>query len=121
MTIGEVARKSGLRASAIRYYERLGLLPQPLRESGQRRYDGEVLDRLAVVRFARHVGFTIAELKVLLDGLEARPPSERWRVMARNKIAQLDAFTAQGKNLRSKLRKTLLHKCPKLAERGRAL
>src|SRR6266699_3609691 len=77
MSIGEVARKMGLRSSAIRYYERLGLIPKAPRLSGRRCYDDRVLERLAMVRFAKHVGFSIAEIKVLLRGVEGRPPPER--------------------------------------------
>ena len=73
MSIGEVARKMGLRSSAIRYYERLGLIPKAPRLSGRRRYDERVLERLAMVRFAKHVGFSIAEIKVLLRGVDGRP------------------------------------------------
>jgi DNA-binding transcriptional MerR regulator len=79
MSIGEVARKMGLRSSAIRYYEKLGLIPKAPRLSGRRRYDERVLERLAMVRFAKHVGFSIAEIKVLLRGVDGRPPPERWR------------------------------------------
>ena len=78
MSIGEVAKKMGLRSSAIRYYERLGLIPKAPRLSGRRRYDDRVLERLAMVRFAKHVGFSIAEIKVLLRGVDGRPPPERW-------------------------------------------
>src|SRR5262245_41454026 len=65
MSIGEVARKMGLRSSAIRYYEKLGLIPKAPRLSGRRRYDERVLERLAMVRFAKHVGFSIAEIKCI--------------------------------------------------------
>jgi len=92
MSIGEVARKMGLRSSAIRYYERLGLLPKAPRVSGRRRYDERVLERLAMVRFAKHVGFSVAEIKVLLGGVEGRPPTERWRKLAGEKVAQVDQF-----------------------------
>jgi MerR family redox-sensitive transcriptional activator SoxR len=92
MSIGEVARKMGLRSSAIRYYERLGLIPKAPRLSGRRRYDERVLERLAMVRFAKHVGFSIAEIKVLLRGVDGRPPPERWRKLAAEKVAQVDAF-----------------------------
>jgi DNA-binding transcriptional MerR regulator len=85
MNIGEVARKMGLRSSAIRYYERLGLIPKAPRLGGRRRYDDRVLERLAMVRFAKHVGFSIAEIKVLLAGVDRRPPPERWRKLAARK------------------------------------
>ena len=55
------------------------------RENGRRRYDGEVLDRLAVVRVAQQAGFTVSEIRTLLDGYsEDIPPSERWRLLARH-------------------------------------
>ena len=118
MSIGEVARKMGLRSSAIRYYEKLGLIP---RLSGRRRYDERVLERLAMVRFAKHVGFSIAEIKVLLRGVDGRPPPERWRKLAAEKVAQVDAFVAQARTIRKLLSETLDFQCPKLVERGRAL
>lgn len=121
MSIGEVARKMGLRSSAIRYYERLGLIPKAPRLGGRRRYDDRVLERLAVVRFAKHVGFSIAEIKVLLAGVDGRPPPERWRKLVAEKVAQVDAFVVQARNIRKMLSETLDFQCPRLVERGRAL
>ena len=121
MSIGDVARKAGLNPSAIRYYERLGLLPRPPRASGRRQYGDDVLERLAVVRFAKHVGFSIAEIKLLLDGVHGRPPTERWRRLARAKAAQVDEFIAHARIVRKMLQETLDHQCPKLVERGIAL
>ncbi len=121
MGIGEVARRARLRVSAIRYYEALGVLPVPARVGGRRRYGPEVLDRLAMVRFARHVGFTLAEIKHLLDGAGDRPPPRRWREMAARKIAQVDETVAHAKAIRRLLVKSLAHRCPKLVERGESL
>ena len=101
MSIGEVARKMGLRSSAIRYYEKLGLIPKAPRLSGRRRYDERVLERLAMVRFAKHVGFSIAEIKVLLRGVDGRPLPERWRKLAAEKVAQVDAFVTQARTIRN--------------------
>jgi predicted site-specific integrase-resolvase len=53
LTIGEVAWATGIKASAIRYYEEAGLLPEPERVGGKRRYDEEVLRRLALIRGAK--------------------------------------------------------------------
>jgi DNA-binding transcriptional MerR regulator len=91
------------------------------RLSGRRRYDDRVLERLAMVRFAKHVGFSIAEIKVLLSGVEGRPPTERWRKLAAEKVAQVDAFVAQARKIRKMLSETLDFQCPRLVERGRAL
>jgi len=121
MSIGEVARRMGLRSSAIRYYERLGLIPKAPRQSGRRQYDDRALERLAMVRFAQHVGFSIAEIKVLLGGVEGRPPTERWRKLATEKARQVDEFVARAGAIRKLLADTLEFKCPKLVERGRAL
>jgi MerR-like DNA binding protein len=68
LTISEVAREIGLQASAIRYYERIGLLPRALRMSGQRRYDTTVLYRLAIIQRARQLGFTLTEIRHLFFG-----------------------------------------------------
>jgi DNA-binding transcriptional MerR regulator len=76
------------------------------------------LQRLAIVRFAKHVGFSVAEIKQLLEGGQRRPPSERWREMAVRKITQVDEIIAQAKAVRKMLQETLDHKCPKLVERG---
>jgi len=67
MAISDVARVFGLRTSAIRYYEQIGILPRPMRKNGQRRYDDNALFRLAVVQRARETGFTLEEIRALLD------------------------------------------------------
>jgi MerR family redox-sensitive transcriptional activator SoxR len=121
MTIGEVARKMGLRPSAIRYYEKVGVLPKAVRVSGQRRYDEGVLQRLAIVRFAQRGGFKISEIRRLLEGSDGRPPPERWRAMARAKLKQLGQLVARANTMRKMVLDTLHHQCPHLVERGSAL
>lgn len=121
MTIGQLARRAGVRPSAIRYYERLALLPSPVRVSGQRRYDETALQRLAIIRFAKHVGFSLEEIARLLDGTRHRPPPERWRRMAHEKLKDLDAAMAHASLLKRMLQDTLGDACPKLVERGSAL
>ena len=68
LTISQVARQIRLRPAAIRYYERIGLLPSAKRLSGQRRYDPTVLHRLAIIQRARQLGFTLAEIRQLFFG-----------------------------------------------------
>jgi DNA-binding transcriptional MerR regulator len=121
MTIGHIARRAGLRASTIRYYERLALLPRPIRVAGQRQYDETVLHRLAVIRFAKYVGFTLAEIGYLLQGTAVRPPTDRWRLMAHEKIEELETMIDRVVTLKRMLEDTLAHTCPKLVERGTAL
>ena len=120
-TIGEVARRAGVRPSALRYYERIGVLPPPGRENGRRRYDEEVLrevlDRLAIVRVAQQAGFTIAEIRTLLDGFsEDTPPSERWRVLAREKLPEVEALIGRAQGMKSLLERGLECECLRLED-----
>src|SRR5262249_24226732 len=121
LSIGEVARRASLRPSAIRYYERLGLVAAPARISGQRRYDRQVLERVAIIRFASHAGFKLAEITQLLDGIEGRPPPKRWRSLAKQKRVEVDDIIAKAIAIRKLLDRTLELKCPKLVERGARL
>jgi MerR family transcriptional regulator, redox-sensitive transcriptional activator SoxR len=117
MSIGEVARSAGVRPSALRYYEGVGLLPPPARTNGRRRYDGEVLDRLAVVRVAQQAGFTISEIRTLLDGCsEDTPPSERWRVLAEEKLPEVDALIERAQGMKDLLERGLRCECLRLED-----
>src|SRR5712692_1058336 len=69
MKIGELAARANVNASAIRYYEKLGLLAAPQRLGGQRRYSSDALSRVLLIRFATDMGFTLAEIKLFLRGL----------------------------------------------------
>src|SRR6266566_3723039 len=111
LTISEVARKVGLRASAIRYYERIGLLPRATRMSGQRRYDTTALYRLAIIQRARQLGFTLTEIRHLFFGFrDVTRPSERWRALSERKLAELDDLMDGIKAVRGVLKK-LMTKC----------
>lgn len=121
MGIGAVANRAGVRPSALRYYERIGLLPRPGRENGRRRYDGEALrealDRLAVVRVAQQAGFTISEIRTLLDGFsDDTPPSERWRVLARDKLPEVEALVERALGMKDILERGLRCECMRLEE-----
>ena len=63
LTIGEVARRAGVASSTIRYYESIELLPEPIREHGQRRYDETVLGRLGFVGVAQSAGFSLDQIQ----------------------------------------------------------
>ena len=89
MTIGEVAKRTGLRASAIRFYERAGLLPKPVRTSGQRRYNATILDRIAVLEHAKACGFTLTEIGILFN--DQGRHSMKWGQLAEKKVAELNA------------------------------
>jgi MerR family transcriptional regulator, redox-sensitive transcriptional activator SoxR len=121
MTIGEVARKAGIRPSALRYYESVGILPKPERVNGRRHYDGEVLrgvlDRLAVVSIAQQAGFTVAEIRTLLHGFsDDAPPSERWRIMAREKLTEVEALIYRAKGMKRVLERGLGCECLRIED-----
>jgi MerR family redox-sensitive transcriptional activator SoxR len=104
LAISDVARVFGLRTSAIRYYEQIGILPPPMRKNGQRRYDNSALFRLAVVQRARETGFTLEEIRELFFGFPpGTPPPIRWRQLSQRKIVEL-----RDRMKRLKLMETLL-------------
>src|SRR3989440_10970337 len=93
LSIGEVARQAGLAASALRYYERAGLLPAPPRRSRQRRYTEAVFGRISLIRLALEAGFTIGETRLFLTGFsEQTPPAARWRALAVRKLEEGNAL-----------------------------
>ena len=117
MRIGEVAARAGIRPSAVRYYERIGLLPEPWRVSGQRRYGPDVLLLLAGIAVAQRAGFTVAEIKRPFYGFpgEARP-GERWAELARTKLAELDELIRRTRAMQGLLREGLRCGCRRLDE-----
>lgn len=117
ITIGEVARRAGIRASAIRYYEQVGLLPAPSRMSGRRRYAPDILDRLALIQFAQQAGFTVAEIRTLFEGFEDETPmSARWQVLAQRKLAEVDALVERAERMRMLLAQALECGCLRLED-----
>ncbi len=117
LSIGEVAQKAGLRASTIRYYERIGLLPSPERVSGRRRYQPGVFQKLGVIQMARQAGFRVAEIQALLhDFPENTPPSRRWQSLAGKKLVEIDALIEHANAMKSLLEQALQCRCGKLDE-----
>ena len=101
LSIGEVARRSGLATSAIRFYERQGLLLSQRSDSGQRRFPRHVLRRIAFIRIAQRVGLSLEEIQGALAGLPSdQAPSRRdwerlsrgWRQRLDQRIALLEAL-----------------------------
>lgn len=122
MKIGELARRAGLNASAIRYYEKMGLLAPPQRLGGQRRYPGDALHRVLLIRYACEMGFTLAEIKLFLNGLrENIPVGPRWRKLAARKIAEVDLNIARSLKLKALLQGLLRCRCASLPQCVRAL
>jgi MerR family redox-sensitive transcriptional activator SoxR len=122
LAIGEVARRAGIQASALRYYESIGLMPQPRRVNGRRRYDESTVQMLKIVQLAQDAGFTIKEIQTLLNGFTPdTPPAARWQPLASRKIRELDALIARAQQMKAMLQKGLNCGCLRLEDCAIAL
>jgi MerR family transcriptional regulator, redox-sensitive transcriptional activator SoxR len=122
MKIGELARRANLNASAIRYYEKMGLLAAPHRLGGQRRYPTHSLGRVLLIRFATDMGFTLAEIKLFLSGLRDNTPvGPRWKKLANRKLLEVEQNIARSLKLKSLLQNLLHCRCASLQQCVRAL
>ena len=111
LSISEVASRVGLRPSAIRYYEQIGILVPAERKSGQRRYGEETLYRLAIVQRARRTGFSLDEIRHLFFGFgKIMPVSERWRKLSRRKITELESMKKEIREMQ-RLLHDMIAKC----------
>jgi MerR family redox-sensitive transcriptional activator SoxR len=112
MTIGEVAERTGLRPSAIRYYESVGILPEPERVNGRRRYNPDVLHVLRAVGIARDAGFGITELRQIFSGIRDREaPSAVWQRFAEQKLHEVDELILRANEMRRLLEEGLRCGC----------
>ena len=119
LAISDVARVFGLRTSAIRYYEQIGILPPAMRKNGQRRYNNTVLFRLAVVQRARETGFTLEEIRELFFGFPSgTPPPKRWHQLSQRKIAELRVRMKRIKLMETLLKRMENCHCDALDECG---
>jgi len=122
VTIGQLAKQAGLRPSAVRYYERLGLIPAPPRRSGRRDYGPDAIANLAVVQFARECGFTIAQTRQLIRGFSpSTAASARWRALAESKVKELDALAARVQTMKELLQRIRRCQCGTLEQCGHGL
>jgi MerR family redox-sensitive transcriptional activator SoxR len=117
MQIGELSRRTGISPSAIRYYEQERLIPPPNRVSGRRSFGEGILAQLVVVRLARDAGFTIAEIRRLVNEFGRN----RWRRMAERKLTELHATAVRLQTMTGLLEKLLECECPDIEFCGRAL
>ncbi len=117
LTIGEVARRARLQTSAIRYYERVGLLPPSKRVNGRRRYESSVFQRLGVIQLARRAGFRIGELQLLFaPSGDNRPGSTRWRALAAHKVAEMEAIIKRAQAAKTWLVEAMECECAQTGE-----
>ena len=108
LAIGELARRSGLASSALRYYERVGLLTPAARAGGRRHYNSPSTERVALIRLCQEAGFTLREIRALLatGNRRGRP----WARLAEAKLRELDTRIAQAKRAKTMVRHVLA--CP---------
>ena len=111
VTIGRLARATGITAKTIRYYEAIGVLPPPSRTAaGYRQYDGPAVERLRFVRRARALGLPLRELKTLVVAFEgAERPGLRGRLLAlvRAQLATVRDRSGELRRLQQHLEQTL--------------
>ena len=122
LSIGEVAKRTGVASSAIRYYEGEGLIPRAGRRGGRRMYSADILKRLALIELAKRSGFTIGEIKQLVAGFARRvPPGERWRKLAEGKLQELDERIVEARRMREVLQVVMRCECPTFDDCAQAL
>jgi MerR family redox-sensitive transcriptional activator SoxR len=115
LTIGQLAKRVGLRPSAIRFYERQGVLPEPERVGGRRRYGEDTLRRLQIVATAKRAGFSLTDAKLLLDGADAGAPAHRQiRDLANRKLPEIDALILRAEAIRGWLQSASACSCESL-------
>lgn len=117
LSIGEVAKRTGVRASALRYYEEAGILPAPARVSGRRTYKADVIRRIDVLKFAQQAGFTLDEIKTLFHGFGAETPlSKRWQSLAKEKLRELDLLAERVVRMRRAIELSLNCGCVRIED-----
>ena len=104
LTIAKLASAGGVGVETIRFYQRKGLLETPTRNGGIRRYGSEDVRRLRFIRQAQSAGFTLEQIRELLE-LNASDDRARARAMASQRVAALDAKIAELKQARNALKR----------------
>jgi Hg(II)-responsive transcriptional regulator len=114
MTVGELAKQTGVNLETVRFYEKQNLLPEPERTpGGHRLYTSEDVDRLSFIQRAKWVGFTLKEIRTLMRVREADPTESCDDAMelARHKVAEIKAKLVELEKMRNALQ-TFLDTCP---------
>jgi MerR family redox-sensitive transcriptional activator SoxR len=117
LRIGEVAERAQLRKSAIRYYEQIGLLPEPERISGQRVYEPSVLRRLSLIDVAQRAGLSLDEIRELLDA-GTEPISAQLQELAARKLPEVESLIERAEAMREWLRAAEGCECESIDECG---
>ena len=117
-SIGALAHQTGVKPSALRYYESIGILSAPQRVGGQRRYEAKAFDIVRFIQAAQRVGFTLDEIKAVLD----ESPDEQscctahLQQLARDKIREVDALIERATAMKKALEAGLSCQCSTLAD-----
>jgi MerR family redox-sensitive transcriptional activator SoxR len=119
LTIGQVASQTGLRASAIRYYEARGLLPPPLRRSGKRVYSTSIFERVAVIELAKLAGFGLNDIRTLVSSVAAGQASSAWRQLVPTRTAEIESQMTRLADMKDILARLNICACSTLEECGR--
>jgi MerR family transcriptional regulator, redox-sensitive transcriptional activator SoxR len=115
LTIGEIAEQARINVSAIRFYERKGLLPKPERVSGQRRYTPAAIQRLGIIDVAQQAGFTLDEVRILLTSADqGEPAHEQLKALAGRKLPEVDALIERAQIMRQWLATASICECDTL-------
>jgi MerR family transcriptional regulator, redox-sensitive transcriptional activator SoxR len=104
LSIGDVAAATGLRTSAIRYYEDAGVLPKPVRVSGKRRYASDTIDRLTLVRFCARLGMSLADVRALLAAPRGSRAKDHWRRLVDGRLDEIRALIKAARGVERILR-----------------
>ena len=99
LSIGELAAASGLRASAIRYYEEAGVLPKAARTSGQRVYRPDALDRLMLIRFCSRLGMSLSDIRRLVSTPKGARSKQIWRKLVDGQLEEISALITTAQNV----------------------
>lgn len=109
LSIGGLARNTGCKVQTIRYYEQIGLMPEPLRTTGnQRRYDLFHSERLAFIRHSRELGFTLHAIRQLLElSDDPAQPCENVDAIAKDQLKEVDRRIASLQALKTELKRMI--------------
>ena len=116
ITIGQLARAAKIPATTVRYYERIGLLvPDDRSQGNYRLYSQTSLRRLKFIRAAQSIGFTLDDIRALLDVQHGKPPScSQVQVLIKDRLAEIEAHLSNLRHVQGLLRSSLV-KCQKTA------
>lgn len=117
--IGELAGRAGVSVATLRFYERRGLLPPPSRnvDNNYRTYFDDAIEMVAAIKRAQEMGFTLKEIKALVELRRARSPHAELSRMAEKKLVQVEEELKRVTRARATLRK-LLAECPGHGEKS---